>query len=114
MGVCVKKSEGGQSSLKQQDESFLDGNLSREELLVKYNECYNCGDESPSRKRCFSEQAWSVLLLWNEINAQTVEKPICDYCYAELRAVLMERMDEFDAAVLESMKNMEPQADSSA
>ena len=112
MAGCVKKSQGQNSSIKKQEQSFLDGKLSQDELSVKYKKCYNCGDDSPSRMRCFSDEAWSVLLLWNEINAQTVEKPMCDCCYTELRAILMERMDEFDAAVLESSKRLEVPADS--
>ena len=107
MGVCVKKSEGTKPSLKKQTGSFVDNSLSNEELSVKYSECYNCGDKAPARMRCFSKQAWSVLLFWKEISATTVEKPMCDYCYNELRTILMERMDEFDQAVLQSDQILE-------
>ena len=99
MGVCVKKSEGSNHSAKKNDKVFSGKSPTAEELSVKYTECYNCGDTAPSRMRCFSEQAWSVLLHWNEISPTTVEKPICDCCYSELRMILMERMEEFDQQV---------------
>ena len=102
MGGCVKKSEESSSSLKKNEHAILGDNLSGQDFSIKYTECYNCGDKASSRMRCFSEKAWSVLLHWNEISASTVEKPICDYCYKELRAVLMERMDEFDTTISET------------
>lgn len=99
MGVCVKKSVGSNPSAKKSEHVFSGKSPTAAELSVRYTECYNCGESAPSRMRCFSEQAWSVLLLWNEIGPSTVEKPICDCCYSELRTILMERMDEFDQEV---------------
>ena len=51
MGVCVKKSEGKKPSLNKQTGSFVDNEISNEELPVKCSECYNCGDKSPARMR---------------------------------------------------------------
>lgn len=107
MGVSVKKPEDLDPSSKRQEHAFISKKFSNEDLSVNYDECYNCGDKAQSRMRCFSEKAWSVLLLWKEINTNTVEKPICDYCYTELRTILMERIEEFDDAVSEKSKNLE-------
>lgn len=108
MGVSVKKSEKLDSSLEKKDGAFVSTSVSSEGLCVKYDRCYNCSDKVPSRMRCFSEQAWAVLLLWKEINVSTVEKPICDCCYSELRAILIERMDEFDEAANSSKEQELP------
>jgi hypothetical protein len=61
--------------------------------------CSNCETENKCRRRDFSEQAWSVLVLWNEVNAGAVDQPICDDCYDELRDVLIDRANEVDNAV---------------
>lgn len=63
--------------------------------------CSNCASEEKCRRREFSDQAWSVLVLWNEIQTAAVDQPICDSCYDELREVLIDRADEVDAAVNE-------------
>lgn len=68
------------------------------------NHCHNCGVEARSRRRDFSEQAWTVLLLWNEINPAAVDRPICSECYDEMRDILIDRTDEIDAAMQESDK----------
>lgn len=61
--------------------------------------CHNCTLEKTSRRRSFSEQAWTVLLLWNEITPNTVDQAICDDCYDELRDVLIDRSEEVEAAM---------------
>lgn len=61
--------------------------------------CANCGETSRCRRRQFSEQAWTVLLLWNEISPSVVDRPICSDCYEELREILIERTDEVEAVM---------------
>ncbi len=60
--------------------------------------CTNCGADEKSRKREFSDQAWTVLVLWAEVQKNVVEQPICEECYAELREVLIDRADEVENA----------------
>lgn len=63
--------------------------------------CANCSTDTKCRRREFSEQAWSVLVLWNEITPTVVDQPLCDHCYDELREVLIDRADEIEAAITE-------------
>lgn len=56
--------------------------------------CSHCGEEAKSRRREFSEQAYSALLIWGEIQAATVDQAICEHCYIELRDVLIDRADD--------------------
>ena len=57
--------------------------------------CVNCSSSvGKCRKRDFSEQAWSMLLAWGEIEAAVVDEPICDQCYKELREILIDRADD--------------------
>ena len=63
--------------------------------------CKNCQEEERSYRRTFSEQAWTVLLLWKEISPEAVEQPICDSCYDELREILIDRRDEIELAMSE-------------
>ena len=94
MGVSIEKSNKN-SSLDNSDVVSSEKSEALEtNNSVQYNKCYNCQDKISSRERVFSEQSWEVLLKWNEINPSTVKKPICDYCYQELRSILMERNDE--------------------
>lgn len=58
--------------------------------------CSNCETETKCRRRDFSEQAWSVLVLWHEVQMEAVDRPICDHCYNELREVLIDRADEIE------------------
>lgn len=61
--------------------------------------CCNCSKETKCRRRSFSEQAWTVLLLWNEISPAAVDHPICESCYEEMRDILIDRADEIEAAM---------------
>ncbi|MFK7824963.1 MAG: hypothetical protein AB8G05_12455 [Oligoflexales bacterium] len=61
--------------------------------------CHNCNAESRCSRRQFSEQAWTVLLLWNEINPSAVDQPICGDCYEEMRDILIDRTDEIERAM---------------
>ena len=64
--------------------------------------CHNCGVEARCSRRQFSEQAWTVLLLWNEINPSAVDQPICADCYEEMRDILIDRTDEIERAMQQS------------
>ncbi len=66
---------------------------------ITYENCNNCGSNARCRRRSFSKQAWTVLLLWKEVNPNAIEKPICDDCYKELRDVLIDRADEIEASL---------------
>lgn len=61
--------------------------------------CSNCGTDTKCRKRDFSDQAWSFLVLWNEVSKQAVDQAICQSCYDELREVLIDRVDEIETAL---------------
>ena len=56
--------------------------------------CPNCGVLAKCIKRDFSDQAWSALLVWGEIEEDIIDMPLCDSCYNELRDILSERVDE--------------------
>lgn len=56
--------------------------------------CAHCGEEAKIRRREFSEQAYSALLAWGEIQESVVDQAICDHCYRELREVLIDRADD--------------------
>ena len=79
-------------------------NISTENKSI-HATCQNCEKEGTTRKRTFSAQAWSVLLIWNEINPKAVEQAICDDCYEELRMTLIERMDEIEEAINKNKKD---------
>ena len=72
------------------------------------SECCNCGTESKCRTREFSEQAWTVLLLWNEVQASAVDQPLCDSCYDELRETLIDRAEELDGALNSTQTTAKP------
>ena len=63
------------------------------------NVCTNCSGEVKSRRRDFTEQAWTVLVLWGEVHKRAVDQPLCDHCYNELREVLIDRAEEIEAAL---------------
>lgn len=60
------------------------------------SDCAHCQVEGKIRRRDFSEQAWSVLVVWNEVQRSAVDQAICDDCYNELREVLIDRADEIE------------------
>jgi hypothetical protein len=62
-------------------------------------ECPQCGSDTRCRRREFNEQTWSVLLSWGEVHTESVDQPICDTCYGDLREMLIDRADEFDSAL---------------
>ena len=62
--------------------------------MQKQVSCVRCFSSSRARKRDFSDQAYSMLLAWGEIDESAIDAPICDECYKELRELLIERADE--------------------
>jgi hypothetical protein len=71
--------------------------------------CSNCGEDAKCRRRDFSEQAWTVLVLWAEVQGGAVDQPICEHCYNELREVLIDRADEIEAAISAPAPKVKPQ-----
>lgn len=63
--------------------------------------CSHCSELGKTRKRDFSPQAWTVLVLWSEIQKTTVDQALCEHCYDELREVLIDRADEIELAIAE-------------
>lgn len=74
------------------------------------NFCAHCQADAKSRRRDFSEQTWTVLHIWGEIDTKTVDKPICEPCYNELREVLIDRTEEIAAALAEHSTGSKPAA----
>jgi uncharacterized protein with PIN domain len=72
--------------------------------------CANCEEDAKCRRRDFSEQAWTVLALWNEVQATAIDQPICEDCYNELREVLIDRADEIEVALSEPAPKKSAQA----
>lgn len=64
-------------------------------------DCPHCGEESRCRRREFSEQTWSVLSAWGEVENASVDQPICDSCYNDLREILIDRADEISVALVQ-------------
>ncbi len=61
------------------------------------SKCARCYAEVRLRHRDFSEQVLAALISWGEIEAKSIEKPICDVCYDDLRETLIDRADELHA-----------------
>ena len=61
--------------------------------------CHNCEEVNISRQRDFSEQAWTLLVLWEEISPTAVYQPLCEVCYQEMREVLIERNHEIESSM---------------
>lgn len=64
--------------------------------MQRTTECTHCGSMEKCKKREFSAQAWTALVVWGEIEESVVDSPICMDCYNELRDVLIDRADEID------------------
>ena len=62
--------------------------------------CSCCGEDRKARRRNFSEQAWTALLLWSEVEQTAIDQPICDGCYGELRETLIDRAEEVNAVAV--------------
>jgi hypothetical protein len=103
--AAPRKAQTGKATVTRTESSKGDPQAVRsiskvsEPYKVKEGHCPNCSIFSNCRRRDFSEQAMTVLLLWGEIAAASVDQPICDDCYEELREVLIDRADEVDAAL---------------
>ena len=63
------------------------------------NECAHCSAGVRSRRREFSDQIWSVLITWGEVDKSLVMEPICDDCYNEFRETLIDRANELEMAL---------------
>lgn len=74
------------------------------------NHCLHCQQDTKARRRDFSEQTWTVLMVWGEIDAKTVDQPICEPCYNELRYVLIDRADEIEVALGDHAAGIKPAA----
>ncbi len=103
--AAPKKAQMGKATMTQVESTMHEGtavrsiNKAKESGKSKEGHCPNCSVFSNCRRRDFSEQAMTVLLLWGEIAPAAVEQPVCDDCYEELREVLIDRADEVDAAL---------------
>ena len=47
-------------------------------------------------QRNFSEEALAMLLVWGELDVENIDAPICEYCYEDLRDVLIDRAGEIE------------------
>lgn len=63
------------------------------------NVCAHCKEKTKSKKRDFSEQTWSVLLVMGEVDKSTVDQPLCEDCYGEIREIMIDRAAEIEAAI---------------
>lgn len=91
-----KAGKKGVASLEQTSSSWETSSSSQTQ---KFTSCKNCATQTFCRRRTFSVQAWTVLLLWNEINPGCVDQAICDQCYEEMRDILIDRADEIEVAM---------------
>lgn len=77
--------------------NILNSSIGR--IKEDHSECPNCKVQNVCRRREFSEQALTVLLLWGEIRPDAVDFPICDDCYDDMREVLIDRAEEIETAL---------------
>lgn len=71
--------------------------------------CAHCGNQAKSRSREFTDQAWTVLVLWGEVEKSAVGEPICEDCYDEMRNILIERAHEVETALKTPAAAQQPQ-----
>ena len=58
--------------------------------------CSCCNTTARCRQRNFSEEALAMLLVWGELDVENIDAPICEYCYEDLRDVLIDRAGEIE------------------
>ncbi len=92
----------------------LGGIQSMQQVAHTSDSCSNCGTDSKCRRRDFSEQAWTVLVLWNEVQTAAVDQPICEECYDDLREVLIDRANEIEVVLSEAVVAKKSVTDKSA
>lgn len=97
----IDKVSGNKSTAKTIDQQTLN-NLA--------NHCSHCQSNTKARRRDFSEQTWTVLMVWGEIDAKTADQPLCEPCYNELREVLIDRTDEIEKALADHAAGVKPAA----
>ena len=68
-------------------------------LTAKLTACKNCGSRAKCHRREFSLQAWTALLLWEEVSVEAICQPLCEDCYTEMRETLIDRNSEVELAV---------------
>ena len=68
-------------------------------LTTEVTTCKNCGSRAKCHRREFSRQAWTALLLWEEVSAEAIRQPLCEDCYTEMRETLIDRNSEVELAV---------------
>ena len=83
-------------SPRKKSQSNLGNETSTKCSSLGSQQCANCGESVLSRKRTFSAQAWTALLLWNEITPSAIDQTICDLCYEEMRDILMDRTEDVE------------------
>jgi hypothetical protein len=49
-------------------------------------------------------------MVWGEVDTKTVDQPLCEPCYNELREVLIDRTDEIEAALASHAAGDKPAA----
>lgn len=64
---------------------------------MKTQECPRCANLARLQKRTFSDQALAALVVWNDLPEKLIDESICDDCYAELRDILIERIEDVKA-----------------
>ena len=70
------------------------------------SKCSNCDREQKTRYRDFTNQVWSLLIQWGEIQESTVNKPLCETCYEDIRSLLIDRSEEVEQAFQTGVVNI--------
>ena len=73
--------------------------------------CARCKRVTETRKRQFSDQALSALLVWYELDKSMVDAPLCSDCYEELRETLIDRASELEEAARQPVPEPLPALD---
>ena len=95
----VKLSDNANARASHSVSSFsVDSDLHKNQDRI----CPSCQTTKKCSRRYFSEQAWTVLLLWREIGHNVIDKPICNDCYEELRDTLIDRNNEIEETMQQS------------
>ena len=85
--------------MRQGEVLSINDRLGGKDIMSTSECCAHCQTATKIRKRDFSDQAWAVLVVWDEVDRGVVGQLLCDPCYSELREVLIDRADEIEAAL---------------